>query len=278
MGKVILCTGNRAKKPYCFWSVGVRIYSMEELCYFIYNNIDSVSEEIFSEDLIVFIRDELGLAERAEFLDNLRKNRAEFKDMVVSILCTTDYYDEKQIKDLLKEIDILGKLKQVQRKKRKADEVMKHGKTKSALKEYKNILNSKEIAELTPEECGDILHNIAVTNAKAGAFSAAAEGFLEAYERNGRKESLKQYLYALKLWGQAELFEREKKMHVTNHELFDEIEAELYRADESVEAAPAYINFRKLKQLKEQGKVIEYNRQLELILEGLKQKYRGECI
>ena len=46
-------------------------------------------------------------------------------------------------------------------------------------------------------------------DAWAGSYSLAAEGFREAYERNQKKESLKQYLFALSMSGQKEQYERE---------------------------------------------------------------------
>ena len=39
MGKIILCRAREAKQPLVVKDIGLKIYTLEELCYFIYNNI-----------------------------------------------------------------------------------------------------------------------------------------------------------------------------------------------------------------------------------------------
>ena len=39
MGKIILCRGQRTDKPYVTPQTDIKLYSAEELCYYIYNNI-----------------------------------------------------------------------------------------------------------------------------------------------------------------------------------------------------------------------------------------------
>ena len=42
MGAVIVCGRGQAETPYYIESMGVRLYSMEELAYFLYQNIHAV--------------------------------------------------------------------------------------------------------------------------------------------------------------------------------------------------------------------------------------------
>ena len=39
MGKIILCRGKKADTPLTVLQTGVKLYTAEELCYYIYNNI-----------------------------------------------------------------------------------------------------------------------------------------------------------------------------------------------------------------------------------------------
>ena len=54
----ILCEGKAAVKPYKMPVTGQRVYSLEELCYYIYNNIYTISEDLFQESLAEWLRDE----------------------------------------------------------------------------------------------------------------------------------------------------------------------------------------------------------------------------
>ena len=65
MGKFIFCIGNKAKVPYTFRTTGINVYTMEELCYYLYHNIDTLEEDIGDIQLVSWIRTELGMTERA---------------------------------------------------------------------------------------------------------------------------------------------------------------------------------------------------------------------
>lgn len=278
MGKLILCAGRTAGEPYCFKLTDTPVYTIEELCYYIYHNLESVSEELFNQELIDFIREELGLKERADFLEELLKKKAGIKDLVVSILCSCDLYDKTEINQLIAEIDILFRLTPIQRKKRQADFCLSHHKFKEAMKEYLAILNNKEFTDLTGEEYGDILHNMGVLEARTGAFTVAADKFREAYERNHNEKSLKQYLYALKCSKQEALFEREVKILVGNRELLKQIEEELYHAWDASEYTGLYAEVVRLSELKENGKYTEFYDRLNELVKQLKIEYRKDSI
>ena len=47
MGKLILCSSVIAKNPYCFPMTKTKVYSIEEVCYYIRNNIYMMQEEVF---------------------------------------------------------------------------------------------------------------------------------------------------------------------------------------------------------------------------------------
>ena len=276
MGKVILCTGKTARNPYYFLSTGTRVYTIEELCYYIYHNIETVSEELVCPELVAFLRNELGLEERANQLEKLYATHAGIKDIIVLILCSADYYEEEEIRALLSELDTLNEMTPLQRKKRAANQYLENGQYREAMKAYRNILYSREPVEMNSIEYGDILHNLAVLYAKTGAFLTAAEEFRAAYERNGNKESLKQYLYALKLARQEDQFEKELSRLADNRPLLDEIENELFHVADYEDNTYDYHELMRIRNLKESGRVSEYYKAVEEFIGRLKNKYRAE--
>ena len=276
MGKVILCTGKTARNPYYFLSTGTRVYTIEELCYYIYHNIETVSEELACPELVDFLRHELGLEERADQLEKLFATHAGIKDIIVLILCSADFYEEEEIRLLLSELDSLNEMTPLQRKKRSADHYLESGQYREAMKAYRNIIYSREPVEMNSIEYGDILHSLAVLYAKTGAFVTAAEEFRAAYERNGNQESLKQYLYALKFSKQDELFDKEIGRVAENRALMEEIENELYAVSENEDNTYDYHELRRIKELKECGRVTDYYKAVDELVGRLKNKYRAE--
>lgn len=205
----ILCKGVLAKEPYIIPVSEVPVYSLEELCYYIYNNIYSVTGEFFDERLVVWLREHVkcdGLADKMEVLVH-RHN--DLKDLVVTLLCSCDYYKEAEVRKLVEVMEKISNLPPHQKNKIKADNYLSAGKYGRSLQEYKNLLYGAMAGKFTTEEYGDLLHNQAIALFYASSFQEAAQAFKEAYARNHRGESLNQYLYALLIAGKEELFVKE---------------------------------------------------------------------
>ncbi len=246
MGKFIFCIGNKAKSPYTFQTTGVSVYTMEELCYYLYHNIDTLEEDLSNIALVTWIRNELGITDRADFLEQLMQRGAGLKDVVVSIFCSTDYYTEDEINHLIKEIDALYDMLPIERKKRHADMLMKFRKHNEAGFEYRSIIDDREFSQLSPVNQGNVYHNLAVLMARSGRFQAASKYFDAAYQKNHNKESLCQYLYALRLDGDDEAFEREIAGYSDDEELIRRIENQFYYVEDNREYNADYMSVLKL--------------------------------
>ena len=67
MGRFLLC-GREAALPFQVEEMDLRLYSVEELCCFIYDNLSLIDEGFVDRRLLDFIRDELGLDDLYERL------------------------------------------------------------------------------------------------------------------------------------------------------------------------------------------------------------------
>lgn len=266
MGKLILCSGVRTNRPYTFSLSGIRMYSMEELCYFLYNHVYMIEEDLFSYALFDWIDLELGLKDRAEKLRQLRKHNADIKTMVTVILCSTDYYSENDIKGLLRALDDVIGMSQIKRKCIKAGSHIKNRQYLQAAKEYEKIINSKDAIELSPEEYGDVYHNLAVAKAHITGLKEASGLFSQAYERNHRQESLISYLFTLHLCSNEDAYRQKLIEYQVGPELENEIAEYMAKKDEEAKQTELMFQIEQLKKLKARGKMSEcYNKAIELI-------------
>ena len=71
MSGMILCRSEYSKVPYYIEGVDVNVYSIEEISYFLYNDIYLVGADFFCEDLFVFIERNIKEPELAQRLRNL---------------------------------------------------------------------------------------------------------------------------------------------------------------------------------------------------------------
>ena len=274
MGKLILCSGARTTRPYGFASTGIRVYSMEELCYYLYHHVYYVEENMFSDSLIEWIRTELKLPERAEKLRQLKQHKADIKSMVAVILCSTDYYSEYEIKELLKLLDDIIGMPLIKRNCMKANSFLKNGFYHEAADTYESVLNSPEAIKLTPKEYGDILHNLAITKVHLVGYKEAAELFREAYIRNHGEESLHQHLIALKLYGNEEDYRNRISEYQVSEELQNRISDYLEQVNQEVVQYKGIQELQSLKKLFVQGDRVTFYQNAGELLDVWKSKAR----
>lgn len=203
---MILCKGQVAKEPYLVPISDVPVYSLEELCYYIYNNIYTVTEEFFDERLSIWLREEVHLDSLAKKMRKLVDQGNDLKDLVVTLLCACDYYRENEIIHLVTIMEKIAHLPAYKRCRMRADNYLKGRKYGSCIPEYRKLLYGPMAENFSSEEYGDILHNQAIAQFYVASFEEAERGFRDAYARNQKEESLKHYLYVLLLAEKEEQF------------------------------------------------------------------------
>ena len=275
MGKVILCTGQRATKPYTVRTSGVKVFTIEELCYCLHAQLDMLDESVIDREMAQFIRDELGLTERGELLEQLIATRADLKSRLVVIFCTCDYYDEAEISTICAELDELTGMSATARRLRRANRYMAEGRYKEAMHEYRAIAGAAH--ELEDTDYGNMLHNMAVIEIRTGRYDSAAASFLNAYEHNHAYESLKSYFFALKLGHREAEYVNEAMRLFDNGEQLRKLEEEFENVSEKAETGGELDQVDRLKVLYQQGRTSEFDRLAEEMINDLKRNYRASA-
>lgn len=301
MGKLILCTGKLAKRSYRL-PEGQKIYSIEELCCYVYQNFYMVERDFFGEELLDWLREECDCADAAEKLSELKANAYPVRDLIVALLCSADYYTEKEIIELIKKLATFEGMPLWKRKKLLADEYLKKGYYSRAHLEYEKILSAgtqaarkpqmsaftqqetgqKQTAEqpflLTDEDRGILLHNIGITRLHTNSATDAADNFLEAYRLGRRKESLKHCLFACKYGGLTDRYRKVvRELEIGPdflHAVEEEWEAFLAEADRTA----AMEMLRDIEKEKQDGYVQEAYEGLSGIVESWKKEYREGAV
>lgn len=275
MGKFILCTGMQAKEPYCFNLTGTNVYSLEELGYYLFHNIDTIQLEDFNEKMFNWIEYDLNMEEFADKCRNIREQSDDIKDIVVGILCATDYFTKLELESLIKTIDMLNGLSPIEKQKIKADNYLKYEDYESAVKEYEAIIASKDSSVFPAEIFGNMLHNLAVAHIQLKAFERAKEELKRAYTLNHNEETKKEYFFLLKLQKQEKEFLKE----ILNYNLSpEEVQGYLAELDAVLQEAEETAEYKKivnLPKLKEAGKVGEYYYTIDTMIFNWKQKYKN---
>lgn len=278
MGKLILCTGKRADTPFVISLSHTKIYSIEELSYYLNENIYSITVDLFDDKLLKWIREELDMKELAEKLKTLRLSKKNVRDMAVAVICSADYYTEPEVKAFITTMNRIAMLPPVLKLKIQADNYMKYGQYALAGRVYTEIIHSEDAAILSEKEYGNILHNLAVICVRTVSFREAANMFLNAYRKNQREESLKQGFFCMAMTGNdKELQEFCEKENITKEKQL--VWMNMFSEQEEKTEESIYVKeMQQLKKLKKDGKITEYYQKTDQLINEWKRKYREEVM
>lgn len=272
MGKVLLKTGEYAKTPYYFESLGIRVYSAEELCYVLKENAFLLDREIIDKRLIRWIEEGLKLKDLAMSLYPLLHQKTSVGAFVGMILQYVNFYDKDtvhKVEDIYKKsanLNIYEKLKT------RIDYMTSNEKYAPALLEYDALLS--QLPEGEEDLTARIMHNKGVALCGLFLFEEAAEQFLNSYKLLKREETLIAFLAAKRL-------SMEEGEYISFVAGFPEYYEQTLELEKKVEALKEQWETTKEKQFlterikrKEQGDVVEYYQETDNRLREIKDRYR----
>lgn len=198
MGTLIFCKNSMAASPYYIEEASLNVYSIEELSYYILNNVYLLSNKFMTIELCNWIGRELKMVELSNGLKDLIRSNAPLHIFIGHILSSNGYSSKKEIKDCLSIISTFENKSEAECRKLRADRLMKNEKLVDAIYEYEAIL-ADDVAKTLPKKVeGDVYHNLGCAFARLFFFDEAYRCFEEAYKRNQTKNSLVSILYAVK--------------------------------------------------------------------------------
>ena len=196
MSTLIYCANSIAASPFYIEEISLNVYSLEELSYYMLNNVYLLSTKLMSAELCNWIGRELKQPKLANELLAMVQNNSPLHIFVGHILSANGYASQKEIKDALSIISTFENKSEAERKKIRADRLMAGGKLVDAIYEYETLL-SDEVAKTMPRVVeGDVYHNLGCAFAKLFFFEEASKCFDEGYKRNQKKQTLYCLLYA----------------------------------------------------------------------------------
>ena len=275
MGRVLLCIGKQAEKPYFFDKTCQNIYAIEELCYVLGENANLLDEEIVDRDLAKWIDEECGLADLARNLYLLVNQKSSAAAFVGTILGYTGYFSKEktvQIENVLKS----GRhLSLYEKRKAKADYLVKRGKYTLAIVEYDSLI--KELMDKDKQLLAKVIHNKATALTGLFNYDEAAENFFKAYELDGNVEDYTCYFAAKRLCMEEQDYIRFVAEHEDGYEISLTLEKKINQIMEQWQRAEKKEYMDVLLAYKEDGNKNLYYKEVEQMINGLKQEYR-DCV
>ena len=194
-----LCEGKRAQKPYFIENIRTNIYSIEELCYYLYENPSLIDETIVNEQLCDWLRDELGLRKlHKQMMEHLEK-RDGIVYFIAPVFKEIGYLQPDKLREYQEQLVRLEMQSPDTRQKQKGDYLVRRGMYAKALNEYRQIID-RQTDRNTSQFMAQIWNNMGSTLARLFRFEEAADCFYHAWDLVRTRDMLRKYVSVLPLF------------------------------------------------------------------------------
>lgn len=204
-----LCLQAQAKRPYYIENVRTEIYSLEELCFYLYHNVCLIDETIMNEKLCDWVRDELGLPRLYRQLYEQLEKRDGAAFFVMPIFREAGYLTSQEAREFQEKLARLEIQSEDTKQKLRADYLVKEQMYARAVWEYRQILKRRNPGKLGNQFYAAIWGNLGAAYAGLFQFREAASCFLSSYKLIKSKETFRKYVSVLPLYLNEEEYQKE---------------------------------------------------------------------
>lgn len=273
MSNMILCQGAYAKKAYYASDDCRNLYSVEELCYYLYHNAYLLDDRFVSAELVDWIENELELPDLAKAVKRYAGRPDALTKLVCDLRDKIGYYDNDDWERLLGEIGRNNRLTVEERRKLRADAFLEEGKYALASDEYEVLLRETSLSQTKLR--AKVYHNLGVCSAGLFMFRRAADYFGKAYETFPNTESYVSMLSAMKMYMSRKEYLDYLADHKESYEDSLEVERkmEVLKVDWPNQASKKFLD--SLTSKREQGGAFYDG--IESLSMNIKQQYK-ECV
>ena len=217
-----LCQVKKAVRPYYIASISTNIYTIEELCFYLQQNIYLIDKTIMNETLCNWIKDELGLKKLYQKLYARIQSEEEesIAGFILPIFKEINYLSAAEYKSMQEQISRIEIQPDDLRRKMKADYLVSYEMYGNAIKEYYQILRERNPGNLGIQFYASILNNMAAAYAHLFLFEEAADCLWQSYGIVRSGEVWRRYLSVLPLFMDQEVYHsRLKELSVPKEQI-----------------------------------------------------------
>ena len=271
--EMYMCLGALSTTPYFLSGLGVNIYSMDELCYYLCVNAYILDNDLIDVRLCDFLRDNLEMPELSNKLRKMIKEGRTLGEMVTTILVDTKYCNDEEIAKIKQILVDNASLSFAAKRKVRGDNLLCANKYPRAIEEYQYVLSVLNREE-EPELYSSILHNVGCAYSMMFLLDKAGEYFKRAYETDESRESLIMYLVCLRLSAKKEEYDRIVVKNGYDERIALEAVRLMTSAREAAIDTPYGDAIKDILALHDSGRISEFYRVLDDTLDSWKLEYR----
>lgn len=196
MGSLILCHKKKAKQPYVIAQIHCKIFTLEELCYYLSHHIYLLDDTTINKKLLEWLDRELDCGDLAEELGQIMAQYGSLEQMVLRILTYSSIYTEKELGQMKRTLETFKQLKPIERLKHRADTLMQSGAYQTAISIYRKILQEESEEAVDKKFFGKVYACLGAAYGRLFLYQKAARMYEAAYQICEDEALLRAYVYA----------------------------------------------------------------------------------
>lgn len=277
MGKVYTCVGRYAGVPYTIKKTCMRVYCVEELCFYVCNNAYFLEDDFFTPDLLLWLEEECDLLALARKLRTTARQSTHLESMVRALLETTHYCSEEEIAETEKVLMANRQMSGYQKLKLRGDFFLKNNRYAMAMQSYEELIALSEQNDDIPL-MASAYHNQGVIYAKMFLFDNAAKCFRKAYELDQKEHHMTAYLATLRIRMSDDAYLKKIGQIPQAYETTAVLETRLEQILAQWKESDEFVKIKGIRHLREEGSMREFYRAIEQQTGTMKEEYREQMM
>lgn len=220
MGSIILCHKKKASNPYEITRIHKKIYTLEELCFYLIHNLYLIDNTIMNEQFCIWLENELSLHTLSSKLRNALLDHCGREQFISIIMNQSSIFTTNELNHVEGILNRIKDQREIEQRKNKADNLLKNGEVEEAILVYQAILRDEKDLSLTEHFYGKVYACLGAAYGRAFLYKEAMEMYDSAFQICNDPMMVKSYLYAAK---QA-MSTVEYKLLLTKSEVFVELD------------------------------------------------------
>ncbi len=195
MGRYLL-GGKEARLPYEVEELDLRLYTIEELCYYIYHHVPLIGDDFINDHLLTFLRKELALPEIADKIERFYNAPSDLDATLLMLLSEVGFYSDQELMEFKSRLVVRRRKNGPERMLMKADSLYAKKRYAKAIRLYRVLAADRGDVRVTPELRGRAFEAMADCYGHMYAFDRAIECAGLAYDEL-RQERLLKKMYKI---------------------------------------------------------------------------------
>lgn len=211
-----LSTTGLAKQPLYVRKIGLNLWSVEELCYYIHHYPALLDEDIIGLRLTRWLTEEFGLLSTSIRMEQGLRKGESLTDFLMPLFQDTGYLDAAAMRRFAAELRTLSEDSRAVRLKKMGDALVENGRPGEAQAVYRRAAGDNTVS---PAFRAAVLHNSGTAAARLMEYEEARDLFLKAVRLVPSERHLRSLLAAMRLSMPEERYLEEAASYTDNDAL-----------------------------------------------------------